>query len=92
MTGEGLTTPAQADGAVTPVTGYPYTPQAQLAVSASIGGQPAIVLWSGEAPYTVAGVLQVNVTIPATAASGANSIAVQVGTNTSQSGVTVRVK
>jgi uncharacterized protein (TIGR03437 family) len=40
----------------------------------------------------VAGLLQVNADIPATAISGANSITVQVGDNSSQNGVTVWVR
>jgi uncharacterized protein (TIGR03437 family) len=93
MTGEGVTTPTPADGAVTIATSaFPYTPAPQAAVSVTIGGQPAQLQWSGEAPDFVAGVLQVNATIPVTATSGANSIAVKIGSNTSQSGVTVWVK
>ncbi|MGO9231132.1 MAG: IPT/TIG domain-containing protein, partial [Bryobacteraceae bacterium] len=93
MTGEGLTTPAEATGEVTVATAAPpYTPTPQLPVSVTIGGQPAQLQWDGEAPDFVAGVLQVNVTIPATATSGANSIAVKIGANSSQSGVTVWVK
>jgi uncharacterized protein (TIGR03437 family) len=93
MTGEGLTNPAQATGAVTTATAsYPYTPQPQLAVSATIGSQPAQVAWAGEAPGFVAGVLQVDAEVPATARSGANSIAVEVGNQISQSGVTVWVQ
>jgi virginiamycin B lyase len=93
MTGEGITTPAQADGAVTIATSaFPYTPTPQAAVSVNIGGQPAQLQWAGEAPDFVAGVLQVNATIPATAASGANPIVVKIGSNASQSGVTVWVR
>jgi len=95
MTGEGLTTPAQATGAVTPVNTSgvgPVTPAPQLAVSVMIGNQPAHVDFAGEAPFFVAGVLQVNADIPATATSGANPITVQVGTHICQSGVTVWVK
>ena len=95
LTGEGLTTPAQATGAVTPVdmTGAgPVTPAPQQPVSVTIGGQPANLKFAGEAPYFVAGVLQVNAEVPATATSGANSIAVQVGNQISQSGVTVWVQ
>jgi uncharacterized protein (TIGR03437 family) len=94
MTGEGLTTPAQATGAVTAVNtsgAGPLTPAPQQAVSVTIGGQPAPLRFSGEAPGDVAGVLQVNVTVPAVSA-GANPITVQVGANTSQDGVTVWVK
>jgi uncharacterized protein (TIGR03437 family) len=93
MTGEGLTTPAQATGAVTPVSGaFPYTPQAEAAPLVTIGGETAKVEWSGEAPYMVDGILQVNADIPANAASGANSITVQMGKNQSQNGVTVWVQ
>ena len=95
LTGEGLTTPAQADGAVTPVNTSgvgPLTPAPQLAVSVMIGGQIAQVAFAGEAPDFVAGVLQVNAVVPATASSGADSITVQVGQNISQNGVTVWVQ
>ena len=95
MTGEGLTTPAGVTGGVTAVnvsgTG-PLTPAPQLAVSVMIGGQPAQLDFAGEAPYMVAGVLQVNATVPATAHTGANSVTVQVGKNVSTSGVTVWVR
>lgn len=94
-TGEGLTTPAGVTGSVTTVntsgTG-PLTPAPQLAVSVMIGSQPAQVLFAGEAPGFVAGLMQVNATVPSTAKSGANSVTVQVGKNISASGVTVYVK
>jgi uncharacterized protein (TIGR03437 family) len=95
MTGEGLTTPAQADGTVTPVNTSgvgPITPAPQAAITVSIGGQPAQVDFAGEAPGDVAGVLQVDAEVPAAAGSGANSIVVRIGNATSQSGVTVWVK
>jgi uncharacterized protein (TIGR03437 family) len=94
-TGEGLTTPAGVTGGVTTVntsgTG-PLTPAPQLAVAVMIGSQPAKVLFAGEAPGFVAGLLQVNATVPSTVRSGANSVTVQVGNNISASGVTVYVK
>jgi uncharacterized protein (TIGR03437 family) len=71
---------------------YPYTAQPELAPLVTIGGQTAKVEWSGEAPYLVAGILQVNADIPAGAVSGANPLTVQMGTSVSQSGVTVWVK
>jgi uncharacterized protein (TIGR03437 family) len=95
MTGEGLTTPAGVTGGVTTVntsgTG-PLTPAPQLAVSVLIGGQPAQLDYDGEAPGLVAGVMQVNATVPLTARTGTNSVSVQVGKNVSTSGVTVWVK
>ena len=95
MTGEGLTTPSQATGTVTPVNTSgvgPLTPAPNLPVSVMIGNQPAGIAFVGEAPYFVAGVLQVNATIPPTVSSGANPITVQIGKLVSQSNVTVWVK
>jgi len=95
LTGEGLTNPAQATGTITPVNTSgvgPLTPVPQLAVSVLIGGQPAAVPWYGEAPDLVAGVMQVNVTVPTTIQTGAASVTVQVGKVVSQSGVTIWVK
>jgi len=95
MTGEGLTTPLEATGAVTPVNTSgvgPLTPAPQLPVSVMIGNQPAGTAFVGEAPFFVAGVLQVNAVIPPTASSGANAITVQIGKLLSQSNVTVWVK
>jgi trimeric autotransporter adhesin len=94
-TGEGLTNPAQATGVVTPenLSGVgPLTPVPQLVVSVMIGNQPAQTAFVGEAPFLVAGVLQVDAVVPPTATSGANPITVQVGKQISQSGVTVWVK
>jgi uncharacterized protein (TIGR03437 family) len=88
MTGEGITSPLQADGAVTPnATTIPVLP-----IAVKIGGQPATVIFDGEAPGIVAGVLQVNVMIPPTVSSGANSVVVTIGSNSSQAGLTVSVQ
>jgi uncharacterized protein (TIGR03437 family) len=57
-----------------------------------VGGLPAFVQYYGEVPGLVAGVLQVNVQIPATAVAGANTITIQIGQLLSQTGVTVWVK
>jgi uncharacterized protein (TIGR03437 family) len=93
VTGEGQTNPGGITGSVTATSGSgPLTPQPALPVSVTIGGQPANVLFYGEAPGMVAGVMQVNVQIPATVASGAVPISVTVGGKPSQSGVTVAVQ
>ena len=95
MTGEGLTTPVQTTGTVTPVNTSgvgPVTPAPQQSISVLIGGQPAKLDFAGEAPYFVAGVLQVNAELPSTVSSGAIPIMVRVGNQISQSGVTVWVK
>jgi uncharacterized protein (TIGR03437 family) len=59
-TGEGQTTPAGVDGGVNTTV----FPKPNLPVTVQIGGQTAPVLYAGAAPDFVAGVLQVNVTIP----------------------------
>jgi uncharacterized protein (TIGR03437 family) len=89
-TGAGQTSPAGVDGSV---TGYDNLPQPILPVTVAIDGQPAQVLYAGAAPGLVAGVVQINVQIPATVA-GSNSVAVTlaVGKQTSQQSVTVAVQ
>jgi uncharacterized protein (TIGR03437 family) len=63
-----------------------------LKVAVTIGGQPATVVFNGEAPGIVAGVLQLNVMIPPTVSSGANQVSVTIGSNTSQPNLTVAVQ
>jgi uncharacterized protein (TIGR03437 family) len=95
MTGEGQTQPTGVTGSVTAVNtsgSGPLTPQPLLLVAVTIGGQPATVSFYGEAPGLVAGVMQVNVIVPAAASSGTDSLVVSVGGNPSQSGVTVSVQ
>jgi len=92
MTGEGKTTPTAITGGVNNVSNASQLPVPLLPVSASIAGQPAQVLYAGGAPGLVAGVMQVNILVPATAPSGVQSIVVNVGTTSSQSGVTVNIQ
>ena len=60
-TGEGQTTPAGVDGKP---ASAPY-PHPNLPVTVTVGGQDAPVKYAGGAPGLVAGVMQVNVQIPA---------------------------
>jgi uncharacterized protein (TIGR03437 family) len=94
LTGEGQTRPAGVTGAITTATLPPpqVTPAPVLAVGVTINGQPALYVYAGEAPGLVAGMMQLNVQIPATAPSGDLPILVSIGGNTSQSGVTVSVQ
>jgi uncharacterized protein (TIGR03437 family) len=87
-TGEGQTTPAGVDGQVAN-TLFP-TPQA--AVSVTIGGLPAKVVYAGAAPQEVAGLMQLNVEIPDGAKSGPNTLVVKIGASVSRGDVTVQVK
>jgi len=60
-TGEGQTIPAGVDGGVN----TSVYPKPVLPVTAMVGGQPAQILYAGAAPDFVAGVLQVDIQIPA---------------------------
>ena len=88
-TGEGLTTPPGVDGriSVTPLPGV------NLQCSATIGGQTATLNYCGEAPYSTAGLVQVNALIPESVTPGsAVPVTIMIGGVTSQAGVTVAVK
>jgi uncharacterized protein (TIGR03437 family) len=89
-TGEGLTAPAATTGVIVE-SGNLRSPV--LPVTVTIGGENAVVLYSGSAPGLVAGVLQVDAQLPIDlAANSAIPISVAVGHETSQTAVTVAVK
>lgn len=83
-TGEGQTTPAGIDGGVNTTV----FPKPNLPVTVQIGGQMAPVLFAGAAPDFVAGVLQVNVTIPA-GVTGTVPIQLTIGTASISTTVTI---
>jgi uncharacterized protein (TIGR03437 family) len=90
-TGEGQTNPPGITGAINGAS-LPL-PEPQLTVTAQIGGKPATVTYAGGSPNEVAGLLQVNVTIPAGVATGASvPVVITVGTAASQTGVTMAVQ
>ena len=87
-TGEGATTPAGTDGVVT----GSILPLPVLPVTVTIGGVAATVLYAGEAPQEIAGIMQLNVVVPAGVPAGsAVPILVRVGDVVSPSGVTIAV-
>ena len=92
-TGGGLTDPASIDGTLNPIPapGGPFGALTQT-VTATVGGQPADVVYAGPAPNLVVGVFQINVTIPSGTPSGNAAVVVQVGTVNSQTGVTIAVQ
>lgn len=93
-TGEGQTNPPGIDGHVANET-VDRLARPVAAVSLTIGGiaVPASdILYAGAAPQNVAGLLQVTAKIPAAAASGNIPVVVQIGSQTSQNGVTVAVQ
>lgn len=86
-TGEGVTQPGGVTGSVTKTMRV-----AAGRVRATVGGIPAEVLFAGAAPEAVAGLLQVNVRIPADALSGDVPLVISVDGTNSQTGVTVAVQ
>jgi len=88
-TGEGQTSPAGVDGK--PASDSPPTPN--LPVNVTIGGVTVNDLqYVGGAPGEVAGLLQINVAIPASITPGnAVPVVIRVGSATSQAGVTIAV-
>jgi uncharacterized protein (TIGR03437 family) len=88
-TGEGITAPASSDGQVN----SSVYPKPVLPASVTVGGQRAVLAYLGAAPGFVAGVLQVNVTVPANAPSGnAVPIVLTIGTNSSPAAATMAVQ
>ena len=85
-TGEGQTNPAVPDGTVNAT----IFPKPVLPVSVRIGGQDAMVLYAGAAPGFVAGVLQVNVQIPA-GLSGTLPLQLIIGNASTPSGLAIAV-
>ena len=96
MTGEGQTTPTGKSGSVTcpanTVCNISQIPVPLLPIAISVGGVPASYSFAGEAPGLIAGVLQINVQIPANAPSGNVQLVVSIGPNSSQQNVTVSVQ
>ena len=93
LTGEGQTSPAGVTGKVTTVSSTPpLTPGPLLPIAVTVGGQPATFTFAGEAPGFVSGVMQLNVVIPTNISTGDQPIVVTIGSNSSQTGVTVSLK
>jgi uncharacterized protein (TIGR03437 family) len=87
-TGEGITSPASADGQ--PAIA-PYPPPA-LPVTVTIGGALAQILFAGEAPG-FSGLLQINAVVPQNlAATGLVPVMLEIGAASSQTGVTIAVR
>lgn len=88
-TGEGQTSPAGVDGKLAPL--LPPYPKPIANVTATVGGQPAQVTYYGAAPGEVAGLMQVNVQIPAGVQPGDVPVVIFVGGVASQAGVTLAI-
>jgi uncharacterized protein (TIGR03437 family) len=88
-TGEGATTPTSTNGQINSKT----FPRPLAASSLRVGGQAATISYLGAAPSFVAGVFQLNFTVPASAASGASvPVVLTIGGRTTQANATMAVK
>jgi uncharacterized protein (TIGR03437 family) len=86
-TGEGQTAPGGINGRVA----NNVLPAPLAGVSVTIGGQDAPVVYAGAAPEAVAGLLQVNVKVPALA-PGTYPVVLVVGEVSSLTNVTLTVR
>jgi uncharacterized protein (TIGR03437 family) len=89
LTGLGVTNPGGTDGAPGPRSPFAQT---QSVAIATVGGLPSTVTFSGLAPDVIQGLYQVNLTIPASVASGAQAVLISAGGKSSQPGVTLAVQ
>jgi uncharacterized protein (TIGR03437 family) len=87
-TGEGLSTPIPADGEIAGAN----PPAPNLPVSVTIGAQQAEVLYRGGVPGSTAGLMQVNVRVPASVSTGLLPVILSVGQYSSGPGVTIAVQ
>jgi len=87
-TGLGQTTPAGVTGQV---VSSPL-PRVSATVTATIDGQNASVFYAGNASGLLSSVVQVNLQVPASAATGNDGLLLNLGGTLSQPGVTVWVK
>jgi uncharacterized protein (TIGR03437 family) len=91
MTGAGLTFPLVPTGGVTPGSApLPTLPAGSVTVT--IGGQAAQVQYAGAAPLAIAGLYQINVVVPPTAASGNQPVSVTVAGAQTPSNVTLAIQ
>ena len=84
---------AMSSGSVNTLTPLSPAITPLASVSVTIGGQPATINAAQAAPGSVPGVLQINVVVPAAAASGAAiPVTVNIGGVDSQANITMAVK
>lgn len=90
-TGEGQTNPAGIDGRVAN-DAVDALPRPVASVGVTIAGVPCDVKYAGTAPGAVAGVLQVNVIVPASVFPGNVALVLTIGNQPSQPGIGIAVQ
>jgi len=89
-TGGGVTNPPSSDASL---TGTPLPLLVTQPVQVTIGGMTAQVQYAGGAPTAIAGLTQINATVPANVTpAAAVPVVVQIGNWQSQAGVTLSVR
>ncbi len=92
-TGEGQTRPLGISGNLSVYRKTSDYPVPQLPVQVTVGGERAEILYAGEAPHAVAGLLQVNFRVPPRAPLGdAVPIVLKIGNSQSADGITMAVR
>ena len=88
-TGEGATTPTSTNGQINTKT----LPKPLVAGTLKVGGQTATINYLGAAPGFVAGIFQMNFTVPTGAASGsASPVVLTIGGKNSQANATMAIQ
>jgi uncharacterized protein (TIGR03437 family) len=87
LTGGGAMTPPGVDGRIATALSQLNAP-----VSVQVGGRPAELLYAGNAPGLIEGVLQANVRLPAATPPGLAEILIRIGPESSLVPVTVWVR
>jgi uncharacterized protein (TIGR03437 family) len=92
-TGEGQTNPPGITGSVTIHARVADYPVPRLPVRVTVGGQPAEIVYAGDAPNAVAGLFQVNFRVPKNAPLGdAVPLVLSIGDFRSPDGVTMAIR
>jgi uncharacterized protein (TIGR03437 family) len=90
-TGEGKTNPTSVEGTITP--GIQPLPQPLYPVTVSFAGITGTIAYVGETPTALAGLMQINVTIPPNAPVGPSvAVFVTINGQTSPGNVTVAIQ
>lgn len=91
-TGEGIVQPPALTGSVTPSSGpISSFPKPVAPVSLTIGGSDAQILFAGEAPGLVSGVIQINAVVPTGIGTGNQKLVLTIGDNKTTADVTAAI-
>ena len=89
-----MTNPASVTGSINPSSAVPLAnwTQGSSTVTATVGGQPATVLYTGAAPTLITGVVQINLQLPAGVSGSALPVVITIDGVMTTGGATVAVQ